>query len=79
MTAPDLVLHGGNVITLDRGSRLAEAVAVRDGRIVSVGAAAALLKETSPVTRCLDLRGRSVLPGISLCSMETPSLAHWMT
>lgn len=60
---PDLLLHGGKVITLDGGSRLAEAVAVRDGRIVSVGASAALLKETSPGTRCLDLRGRSVLPG----------------
>ena len=63
MTAPDLVLHGGNVITLDRGSCLAGAVAVRDGRIVSVGASAALLREVSPTTRCVDLRGRSVLPG----------------
>jgi predicted amidohydrolase YtcJ len=63
VSAPDLLLHGGKVITLDRGSRLAEAVAVRDGRIVSVGASAALLKETSPATRVIDLRGRSVLPG----------------
>ncbi len=63
MIVPDLLLHGGKVITLDRGSHLAEAVAVRDGRIVSVGASAALLKETSPATRSLDLRGRSVLPG----------------
>ena len=42
---------------------MAEAVAVRDGRIVSVGASAALLKEISPATRVLDLGGRSVLPG----------------
>jgi predicted amidohydrolase YtcJ len=60
---PDLLLHGGKVITLDRGSRIGEAVAVRDDRIVAVGASAALLKATSPGTRCLDLRGRSVLPG----------------
>ena len=62
--APDLLLHGGKVITLDRGSHVAEAVAVRDGRIVSVGASAALLKETSPATRSVDLQGRSVLPGL---------------
>jgi predicted amidohydrolase YtcJ len=60
---PDLLLHGGKVITLDGSSRLAEAVTVRDGRIVSVGTSAALLKETSPATRSVDLRGRSVLPG----------------
>ena len=63
MSAPDLVLHGGKVITLDRSSHVAEAVSVRDGRIVAVGASAALLKETSPTTRTVDLRGRSVLPG----------------
>jgi predicted amidohydrolase YtcJ len=60
--AADLLLHRGKVITLDRGSHLAEAVAVPDGRIVSVGASAALLKEASPATRSVDLRGRPVLP-----------------
>ena len=59
----DLLLHGGKVITLDRGSRIAEAVAVRGGRIVAVGASAALLKEASPATRLINLQGRSVLPG----------------
>jgi hypothetical protein len=59
----ELLLHGGKVITLDRGSRLAEAVTVREGRIVGVGESAALLKDASPATRVIDLRGRSVLPG----------------
>lgn len=63
MIAPDLLLHGGKVITLDRGSHLAEAVAVRDGRIVSVGASAALLKEASPATRSVDLRVGRSFPG----------------
>jgi predicted amidohydrolase YtcJ len=31
MTAPDLILHGGAVVTLDRGSRVAEATAMRGG------------------------------------------------
>src|SRR5262245_26284817 len=29
MLSPDLILHGGKVITLDRGSRVAQAIAVR--------------------------------------------------
>lgn len=60
---PDLLLHGGKVITLDRGSRVAEAVAVRGGRVVAVGPSAALLSEASSEVRRIDLAGRSVLPG----------------
>jgi predicted amidohydrolase YtcJ len=63
MPAPDLILHGGTVITLDGGSRLAEAVAVRGGRIAAVGESAALLREASPATRLVDLAGRAVVPG----------------
>ena len=63
MTPLDLILHGGNVITLDGASRTANAVSVRDGRIVAVGDDAAILKDAAPTTRCIDLAGRSVLPG----------------
>src|ERR1700686_3810901 len=63
MSPPDLILHGGKVITLDRGSRSVQAVSVRSGRIVAVGDDAALLKEAAPTTRLIDLDGRSVLPG----------------
>jgi len=63
MSPPDLILHGGKVITLDRSSRLAQAVAVRSDRIVAVGDDAALLKEVAPTTRVIDLKGGAVLPG----------------
>ncbi|MGH7365014.1 MAG: amidohydrolase [Candidatus Rokuibacteriota bacterium] len=63
MAAPDLILHGGTVVTLDRTSRVAEAIAVRGGRIAAVGASPALLREAGPDTRRIDLRGRAVLPG----------------
>jgi hypothetical protein len=62
--APDLILHDGRVITLDRGSRVAEAVAVRGDRIVGVGDAASLLAGAGPDTRRVDLAGRAVLPGL---------------
>jgi hypothetical protein len=63
MPPPDLILHGGKIITLDRGARLAQAVSVRSGRLVAVGDDAALLKDAAPTTRVIALQGRSVLPG----------------
>ena len=36
--APDLVLTGGRVLTMDARNSEAQAVAIRDGRIVAVGA-----------------------------------------
>src|SRR5258705_4581665 len=63
MLPPDLILHGGKIITLDRSSRLAQAISVRTGRVAAVGDDAALLKDAAPTTQLIDLEGRSVLPG----------------
>ena len=63
MLAPDLILHGGKIITLDGSSRLAQAISVRSGHVLAVGDDAALLKGAAPTTRLIDLKGRSVLPG----------------
>jgi predicted amidohydrolase YtcJ len=59
----DLVLTGAAVYTMDPARSWAEAVAVRDGRIVFVGKAALVAPFTGPRTRVLDLTGRMVLPG----------------
>jgi hypothetical protein len=62
--APDLILHGGRFTTLNRAQPTAAAVAVRGGRFVAVGSDAEVLALAGPRTRRLDLRGRSVLPGL---------------
>ncbi len=59
----DLVLTGAAVYTMDSARSWAEAVAVRDGRIVFVGTAAEAKAWTGARTRVLDLGGRMVLPG----------------
>lgn len=61
----DLVLTGGRIHTVDARDRLAEAVAVRAGRIVRVGAAEQVMALAGPGTRVVRLDGRSVLPGIN--------------
>lgn len=58
-----LVLAGGRVVTCDRRRPSAEAVGVRDGRIVSVGETAAVRAAMGPETTEIDLAGRTLVPG----------------
>ena len=63
--APDLILHGGKIITVDTRFSIAEAVAIRGDRIVAVGADSAIRSMAGPETRVLELQGRTVLPGLA--------------
>ncbi len=58
-----LLLINGVVHTLDAENRTASAVAIRDGRIAAVGDSAALRSQFSS-SQVVDLRGRTVLPGL---------------
>jgi predicted amidohydrolase YtcJ len=62
--AADLVLTGGVLRTMVPDRPLAEAVAIRGGRIVAVGTAGAVSTRIGPRTRVVDLRGRTVTPGL---------------
>lgn len=62
----DLILHGGKIVTVDRKFSIAEAVAITGGRISAVGPSAALLaSQRGPRTRVIDLKGKTVLPGLT--------------
>jgi hypothetical protein len=60
----DIVLTNGKIITVDSQFRIAQAMAVRGDRIVAVGTNADITKLAGPNTRRIDLRGRSVVPGL---------------
>ncbi len=60
----DIVFYNGSVITVDEKFSIAQAIAVRDGRILKVGNSAEVLKLAGPKTRKIDLKGRSVIPGL---------------
>ncbi len=60
----DLILRGGKVVTVDERFSIAEAVAVRDGRVEAVGSDAEVAKLRGPRTEVVELRGRTVLPGL---------------
>lgn len=61
---PDLILRGGEVRTVDAEDSIAEALAVKDGRIVAVGSAAEVSALAGPATRIVELDGRTVIPGL---------------
>ena len=63
-SAADLIVHHAKVATLDAGSRQAEALAVRDGRIIAVGSNAEAAAFAGPGTRQVDAGGRLVIPGL---------------
>ena len=60
----DLVLKNAKVVTVDRNFSIAQAVAIAGDRILAVGSDAAMVAHTAPDTRVVDLRGRTVTPGI---------------
>ena len=72
----DLVLLGGRVRTLDANDTVAEAVAIRDGRVSAVGSDAEIARLAGPSTRVVGLAGRTVIPGLidSHCHFENAGM-----
>jgi predicted amidohydrolase YtcJ len=60
---PELILLNGQVLVVDKEFTVAEAVAVRDGKILTVGTTVDLRRLAGPATQVVDLAGRSVVPG----------------
>src|SRR5512141_3191697 len=64
---PELILHHGKIVTVDERFTIAEAIAVRGGRVLSVGANSKILALQGPGTELVDLGGKMVLPGLIDC------------
>ncbi|MEX1993893.1 MAG: amidohydrolase family protein [Steroidobacteraceae bacterium] len=62
-TPADLALKNGAIYTVDSVRSWAEAVAIRDGRIVFVGTNRDLDRFIGPATKLVDLKGRMLMPG----------------
>jgi len=62
--APDLILHHGQIVTVDAEFSLAEAMAIRGSHLVKVGGNAEVLALRGEETEVTDLKGRMILPGL---------------
>lgn len=63
--APELVLYNGRIVTLNARSELVEAVAISGGKFVAIGKTAEIRAMAGPNTKQIDLRGRTVVPGLA--------------
>lgn len=58
----DTILVNGKIYTVDGETPWANAIAIKDGRILALGVDSDLQERTGPDTEVVDLRGRLVLP-----------------
>jgi predicted amidohydrolase YtcJ len=63
-TMADLLIVNGAVTTMDARKPDAEAIAIRDGVIVSVGRTRDILKLKGRKSKVIDAEGNAVLPGM---------------
>jgi predicted amidohydrolase YtcJ len=64
-TLADIVFTDGLVTTLNPSLPQAEAIGVKDGRIVAVGTTSEVLACVGPQTRRVALNGRRIIPGLN--------------
>ncbi len=82
--APDLILTGGTILTMDEARPEAEAIAIRQGVIQAVGREADVLSKRGRATRIIALAGKALVPGFIGSGMRLPakrdrtSLDRWI-
>ena len=64
LRAPDLILAHGTILTVDSRDAVAQAIAIRDGKVLTVGTDTAVLALAGPHTKVIDLHGRTATPGL---------------
>ena len=60
----EVVFHNGVILTMDDNLTTAQAVAVRQGKIQAVGESTRILRLAGPDTLSIDLKGKTVIPGL---------------
>jgi len=61
--AADTIYHGGDIVTVNNAQPTAEALAVKDWKIIAVGSEADVMAYRSDATEVVDLAGKALLPG----------------
>ena len=70
--AADIVLVNGKIVTVDDRFTIAQAMAIKGQRILAVGTSADIRKLTGSATRVIDLKGKTVIPGL------IDNHSHWI-
>ncbi len=70
--AVDTLLFNGKIITVDDRFSIVQALAIQDQRVVATGSSANMRKLAGANTRLIDLKGRTVIPGL------IDNHSHWI-
>jgi predicted amidohydrolase YtcJ len=73
--AADTIIAGGTVVTMGKVP-VAEALAIKDGKIIGVGSAEEVLKLRGASTRVVDAKGKTILPGLQDSHIHPLSLGR---
>ena len=60
----DLIIRNGKIVTVDPQFHIADSIAIRGDRILAAGSHGEIARLAGPATREIDLKGRTVLPGL---------------
>ena len=60
----DLILVHGRILTVDAKDSIAQAIAIRQGKIVAVGSDQQILQLGGPQAKVIDLHGKTATPGL---------------
>src|SRR6476660_8180842 len=63
--APEFILMNGRIATVDHLRPFAEAVAIQNGRFISVGSNEEIMRLRASNTETIDLGSRTVIPGLN--------------
>jgi predicted amidohydrolase YtcJ len=63
-STPTTIFVRGNVVTLDKKSPRAQAIALSDDRVLAVGTDKEIRALLGPNTKVIDLKGKTVVPGL---------------
>lgn len=72
----DLLLTNGKILTVDSKFTIAQAIAVRGNKIAAVGSTADIMKLAGPNSQVIDLKGKTVVPGLIDTHLHTYGIAE---
>ena len=83
---PDIIVHNAKIVTVNDASlsnstgRVVEALAIQGDRIQFIGSNTEVMRYAGPQTRKIDLKGRTVIPGLinTHSHMHDHFLQHWV-
>lgn len=72
----DLIFHNGRIVTINQEQEEAQAVAIKNDKIASIGSNEQILAFKEAGSKVIDLKGRSLLPGFNDSHMHLMEYAQ---